>query len=63
MILYLKKEREYAPWFQADLQLKQWRKIFQDTNTIRSIDALIQHLITKLYHELGWKDKGNHKEK
>ena len=63
MILYLPKEREYAPWCAAVMQLKQWRKVFQDTNIIRGIDALIQHLITPLYNELGWTDTGDHKEK
>ena len=63
MIQYLPKEREYAPWCAAVMQFKQWRKVFQDTSLIRGTDALIQHLITPLYNELGWRDNGNHKEK
>ena len=61
MLLYLPRERDYAPWCAVVMQLKHWRKIFQDTSVIRGIDSLIQHLITKLYNELGWNDTGNHK--
>ena len=63
MIVYLLRERDYAPWSAAVMQLKQWRKIFQDTEILPGLDSLIQHLITKLYNELGWTDNGDHKER
>lgn len=63
MILYLPRERDYAPWSATISNLKQWRKILQDTDVLVGLDSLIQHLITPLYNELGWSDSGTHKEK
>ena len=63
MILYLPLEQEYAPWSAAVNHLKEWRKILQDTDVLVRLDALIEHVISKPYNELGWTDKGTHKEK
>ena len=63
MLIYLPREREYAPWYAAVRHLKQWRKILQDTDVLLELDTLTQHLTTKLYNELGWTDEGTHKEK
>ena len=63
MTLYLLKEREVSPWKTALTHLRNWKRILQDTDLVPLLDSLVQHLISPLYNDLGWVDKGSHEDR
>lgn len=63
MTNYLIKETEIVPWATALEHLSHWRLLLYETDIVPMLNSYIKMLISKIYGEVGWEDKGEHMER
>lgn len=61
--LYLRNERDYAPWATAIEHLKSWARRLSESLAYKSFLKYMRHLLEPVTKYLGWNKKKTHMEK
>ncbi|KAF6199081.1 hypothetical protein GE061_007106, partial [Apolygus lucorum] len=63
LALYLRDERDYAPWATALGHLQSWARYLSESAPYRLFLQFTNHLLSPVATSLGWSDTGTHLEK